>query len=186
MLKAIVRERPRTPQALAAIKGIGKAKLERYGSALLQAVSGASSPGILGPVDEPPTATAPPHRVDFPEAPAGPEANPGEDPSSVSQEEWTCRLLDRGFSAREAAAIRGLEFEVIVRHADVRACQRRRVPIEAFLGKETISRWDSWLSEHGPRRPPADAAGLPELWRVFLSDRGAMEAASEPSDPGLS
>ncbi|MHC5541685.1 RecQ family ATP-dependent DNA helicase, partial [Singulisphaera rosea] len=38
-MEALVRERPRTPQALAGIKGLGPARIERHGAALLAAVA---------------------------------------------------------------------------------------------------------------------------------------------------
>jgi ATP-dependent DNA helicase RecQ len=40
-LAALARERPRDPEALLRIPGIGKVKLERYGDALLEAIAGA-------------------------------------------------------------------------------------------------------------------------------------------------
>src|SRR5581483_9800302 len=38
-----VRSRPQTPQALAGIKGLGPARLERYGAALLKAIGAVPS-----------------------------------------------------------------------------------------------------------------------------------------------
>src|SRR5690606_7108522 len=43
-LEQIARLRPRSPHDLGTIRGIGKAKLERYGSALLEAIEGAGPP----------------------------------------------------------------------------------------------------------------------------------------------
>src|SRR5207249_4466869 len=38
-LEALVRQRPSTPAALASIKGLGRARIERHGSALLDAIA---------------------------------------------------------------------------------------------------------------------------------------------------
>jgi ATP-dependent DNA helicase RecQ len=43
-LEALVRERPSTPAALAVIKGLGRARIERHGAALLQAIAATPQP----------------------------------------------------------------------------------------------------------------------------------------------
>jgi ATP-dependent DNA helicase RecQ len=83
----------------------------------------------------------------------------------VPTEEWTCRLLDRGFSIDEAAAIRGLERSAIVRHATLAVRQGRSMLLEAILGEERLAQWDSWRREHGDAPPPA--AG--DLWAFFIA-----------------
>ncbi len=63
--------------------------------------------------------------VAAPSAPAA-RAKPAATVSSyVATEEWTCRLLDRGFTIDEAAAIRGLVVPEIVRHATLAVRQGR-------------------------------------------------------------
>ncbi len=110
-LEALVRERPRTPSELARIKGMSPAKMERYGKALLEAIT--ASPAA-------------------PEAPAAPAPSSG--PSShVPTEEWTWRLLDRGFTLDEAADIRGLERSAILRHALWAAPGPPRAPVRIPL-----------------------------------------------------
>jgi ATP-dependent DNA helicase RecQ len=162
-LEALVRARPQSPRELASIKGIGPAKLERFGSALLEVIragptaSQASTPGRLDTSEPKPK----PSPVPSPAAPTS---------SYVPTEEWTWRLLDRGFSAAEAAAIRGLEPAVILRHATWVARQGRPVPLEAFLSPETITRWDTWHHEHGDS-PPPDANAAAGLWALYLACR---------------
>ena len=155
-LDALVRERPGTPHALGSIKGLGPARLERHGAALLEAISGHPA---AKPV-EPPRAIAPPLAVpDEPPPPA----------DSVSTEEWTLRLLEKGFTPDEAAAIRGLEPVAILRHATVAARQGHFVPLASFLGPEMIDRWDARRREHGDA-PPADGP-QDALWSLFLACR---------------
>ncbi|MEW4567784.1 RecQ family ATP-dependent DNA helicase [Tautonia sp. JC769] len=184
-LELLVRHRPCSPHELGTIKGIGKAKLERYGAALLEAIAGV--PRAPEPIESPDhgeVAAPDPEPQDLP----GPEASPPSTgtPPPVSTEEWTCRLLDRGFSAPDAAAIRGLDLAEIVRHALERARQGRSVPIGAFLETGTIEQWDSWVLGRGPDPPPDDAQDRPELWSLFLALKRGGEPpleGSEAADP---
>jgi len=90
----------------------------------------------------------------------------------VPTEEWTWRLLDRGFTLDEAAAIRGLELSAIVRHALQTARQGRTIPLASFLAPEQIASWDAWRHEHGDVVPPAKQADAPAaLWPLFLACR---------------
>ncbi len=167
-LEAIVRSRPKTPQALAAIKGFGAAKLERYGAALLAAIS--EFLGISGePVQEPEPAklAAPPPAV--PSRTAGPLA--GSSNSYVPTEEWTWRLLDRGFNLDEVASIRGLDRSAVIRHATLAARKGKAVSPSVFLSAETLLRWKSWRIENGDRLPTAELIGAEsaDLWALFIA-----------------
>jgi ATP-dependent DNA helicase RecQ len=194
-LAAIVRERPSTPHALASIKGIGPSKLERYGSALLEAVRELSpaSPalpagefrdagplpplplgeGLLHSINEQETTPAP--RPTAPKQALTPTLSQGERGEEVAPslseyvptEEWTWRLIDRGFHLAEIAAIRGLEPAAIVRHATWAAKRGKSVPYSAFLTPEALARWEAWRGEE----PPPDAAAMPGLWPLFLACR---------------
>jgi ATP-dependent DNA helicase RecQ len=164
-LEALVRERPRSPRDLTAIKGLGPARIERYGAAILKAVGsapGASSSPPPSPVEPP--KTSPP----LPAPTVEPKPN-----RYVPSEEWTWRLLDRGFRLDEAAAIRGLERTAVIRHATWMARQGRAVPMTSFLDDETLGRWDAWRRDHGDA-PPDDALAA-ELWGLFLACRKAGE-----------
>ena len=167
-LEAIVRSRPSTPQALAAIKGFGAAKLERYGAALLAAIS--EFLGISGePVQEPEPAklAAPPPAV--PSMTSGPLARSSN--SYVPTEEWTWRLLDRGFNLDEVASIRGLDRSAVIRHATLAARQGKAVSPSVFLSAETLLRWKSWRIENGDRLPTAELIGAEsaDLWALFIA-----------------
>ncbi|QDV33235.1 RecQ family ATP-dependent DNA helicase [Tautonia plasticadhaerens] len=180
MLKTLVEERPRTPQELAAIKGFGKAKLERYGTALLEAIASAAHPDPTPPMPYQADQSASTNPVGFAVEPSDLFAGSAEDISAIPHEEWTCRLLDRGFSAAEAAAIRGLELDEIIRHAAMQARQGRSVPIDAFLGGEHLDRWEGWLSDRGPDEPPPEVDGTPDLWTLFLRGRSTSDAVPDP------
>ncbi|MFO0956723.1 MAG: RecQ family ATP-dependent DNA helicase [Isosphaeraceae bacterium] len=83
----------------------------------------------------------------------------------VRTEEWTWRLLERGFSADEAAAIRGLERSAIVRHATWMAREGRAIPLGAFLDPARLEAWRAWKGE----TPPEDADAV--VWALFLAAR---------------
>ncbi len=221
-LDALVRERPVNPSELARIKGIGPSKLERFGSAVLEAIRAEPST-TAPPMPEAPTqhsesggsgpesgTKGQAHQVgDGPElnpdrAPSFPSLSPskasgsggtlsrelspinsigghseqaaGERPARngsapsrlVPTEEWTWRLLDRGFTAEEAAAIRGLELATIIRHATSCARQGRPVPLSAFLPPDVLVRWEDLLSRGEPNDP--SLIGLdPALWALLVA-----------------
>jgi ATP-dependent DNA helicase RecQ len=192
-LDDLARSRPRTPQALAGIKGLGPARLERYGTALLEAIAQApEAPNTIG--DNPsgfrhsslapsrevvstealerPRAVASPAPSASPRSDRPPTGSDGSDarPSTASYvptEEWTWRLLDRGFTIDEAAAIRGLEPSIVIRHVTWMARQGRRVALERFLDAETIARWEAWRAEHGDAAPPPESPSA-ALWPLYL------------------
>ena len=165
-LEALVRERPRTPHELASIKGVGPVTRERYGAALLAAIAEAGAPAP--PVSRPGPVVA---RVE-----PKPVAKPSSTPPSkdyVPTEEWTWRLLDRGFSIDEAAAIRGLEVSAIVRHATLMARKGQPVAIDRLLPAEILNRWEERRRD-GEVSPPADSdEGSAGLWALFLASRGS-------------
>jgi ATP-dependent DNA helicase RecQ len=187
-LDELVRHRPRTPQALAQVKGIGPAKLERFGSALLAAMAGEpsvataeampshsethSSPSLSRPTEK--NEPRPEARV-LVTRPSPPTS------SYVSTEEWTWRLLDRGFTIDEAAAIRGLEVSAIVRHATWSARKGMAVPFVAFLSEETASRWTAHLQKNGTAASPPDDPSSERYWELFVACQKASEARY--SDP---
>ncbi|MBV8383141.1 MAG: RecQ family ATP-dependent DNA helicase [Planctomycetaceae bacterium] len=174
-LEALVRVRPRTPQELAGIKGLGPARLERYGAALLEAISQAGDPPSASIARPQPSAIpSAGSRVpadgpsDRPRLPTAPLAG-----SYVPTEEWTWRLLDRGFTLDEAAAIRGLDRSAVLRHVALMVRQGRPIAVETFLTPDLIRRWDAWRAEHGDAPPPFDRGASADLWTLFLACRTA-------------
>ncbi|MGC8643204.1 MAG: helix-turn-helix domain-containing protein, partial [Isosphaeraceae bacterium] len=92
-------------------------------------------------------------------------------PERVSTEEWTFRLIDRGFSVAEAAEIRRLERPTIIRHLLSMAQRDHCPPVEKFLPVETIASWDAWRSAHRDATPPADPADFLDLWPLYVACR---------------
>ena len=88
----------------------------------------------------------------------------------VPTEEWTWRLLERGFTLDESAAIRGLERSAIIRHATWVARQGRPIPLDAFLSQDLIARWDAWHRQQGETPPPEPEAAI-GLWPLYLACR---------------
>jgi ATP-dependent DNA helicase RecQ len=169
-LDDLVRTRPGSPGALAAVKGLGPSRLERYGTALLEAIAGCPA-GAPAPL---------PEGFDDFEPPALPPSRPADRPapSYVPTEEWTWRLIDRGFSLDEAAAIRGLDRAAVSRHLALVARQGKPVRAESFLDPETLGRWRAWHAERGGAEPPPGCES-PELWNLFLAcpaDRSVQDA----------
>jgi ATP-dependent DNA helicase RecQ len=178
-LEDLVRARPTSPHALAAIKGLGPARIERYGQAILKAISEAqpatSSPGtVAGSMAAAPPAAPTIMRPAPTRTPvADPNPSPAITPSYVSTEEWTWRLLDRGFTLDEAAAIRGLDRTAVIRHCLAMVGQGRPIALEAFLTPEVAANWQRWHSTRGEATPPGDLGGHAALWPLFLACRAA-------------
>ena len=170
-LVALVRDRPRTPNDLLGIKNFGAARLEKYGQLILNEIAGgprpkpqsAPPPSSIANRTEPITHAIPPVK-----RPAPPPTSPSS--TYVPTEEWTWRLLEKGFTPQEAAAIRGLELSAIIKHATLIARNGKRVPIEAFVVEEVLTRWRSWRATNSDV-PHPDAETMPDAWSLFLACR---------------
>ncbi len=183
-IDALVRDRPTTPAALAGIKGLGRSRIERHGEAILRAVAdfpqAGPAPLLLKPepaeMQDPGGAHREPRDPDPPAASAvltGPAASHStsvRSPDYVATEEWTSRLIDKGFSIAEAAAIRGLDPPMIVRHLTWMVRRGYRLSMEMILPLETISSWDAWRLEHGETAPSEPRDSL-HLWPLYLACR---------------
>jgi ATP-dependent DNA helicase RecQ len=175
-LRALVLERPSTPVALASIKGLGRSRVERYGGALLQAIAEC-------PRREEPSASA----GELPD-PAARPAVPGSPPPTtnaprVPTEEWTWRLIDRGFSVDEAAQIRGLDKEAIVRHLIWMVRRGCCLDVESFLAPEVIAAWDATRAGGADLKAPSAPAGSAFLWSLFLACRTAAGSSAPGAVP---
>ncbi|MEO6808427.1 MAG: RecQ family ATP-dependent DNA helicase [Isosphaeraceae bacterium] len=172
-LDAMLRERPVTPQALAAIKGIGPAKLERYGASLLATIAGAGGAHGSNPKPQRPDLG---REIDPPTASTHPWPNNSRE-SSHSQttsthvpiEEWTWRLVERGFTLNEAAAIRGLEPAAIIQHLTLAARNDRPILLESLVDPDRADHWRAWIRDRGNAAlPPDDALETLALWPLVL------------------
>jgi ATP-dependent DNA helicase RecQ len=103
----IARSRPDSLADLQQIKGMGPAKVEKYGAAILEAVR--ESRGT--PADRPSVSIEP--EPVLPLLGIEPTPPPAEDARAVPSAEWTARLIERGFRLDEIAALRGLSPAVI-------------------------------------------------------------------------
>ena len=90
--------------------------------------------------------------------------------AKVVAEEWTARLIERGFLIDEAAVIRGMERRVILRHLGWVLKRGRLLRIKEALEPDLIGRWSSWLAEEGDETPPPDARDWPGLWPLFVDE----------------
>ena len=187
-LEALVRERPRSPHDLASIKGVGPVIRERYGSALLSAISGESpapperekrlddAPSVRRSTNEIVEIAHPPSPS--PLKPATPRlettaSSPTASPNSsakvyVPTEEWTWQLLDRGFSLEDAAAIRGLEVPAIVRHATLMARKGYRLDLGRCMSSDLLAAWDDLRARQAS---PAEGEDRLGLWAFYLASR---------------
>jgi len=90
----------------------------------------------------------------------------------VPTEEWTWRLLDQGFSLDDAAAIRGLEPGVIVRHATLMARKGKAIPLDRWLSAQVMSDWIERY-RRGELEPPPGSEDPDGLWPLFLACRAS-------------
>ena len=172
-LADMVRTRPGSPHELSGIKGMGSYRLEKYGSTLLGAINAAEPIAYPSVLQDPPLVGPRPD----PSFGVGIEPEPpvSDREPIVPTEEWTGRLFDCGFSATEAALIRGFEPAAILRHAQVLVRGGRSVPIEAFVDRETLDLWNERL-EAGFETPMADWEAAPGIWALFVAIRRAGAA----------
>ncbi len=218
-MEDLVRVRPRSPADLGEIKGLGRARVERYGEAILEAIaqhsapSAPASPSPNGEVENrraegaspqssadvpvhsenrraegasplsSPDAPAPGQGAHAPRSPLettsepAPATTPAPTPSPapagghVATEEWTWRLLDRGFSIDEAAAIRGLDPAVIVRHLTWMARRGHLLTVETFLPADVAAAWETWAAAHPNGARPTEPAEALYLWPLFHACR---------------
>jgi len=79
--------------------------------------------------------------------------------------------LDRGFSIDEAAAIRGLEPVVVVRHLTWMVRRGHPLAVEAFLSADVVAAWEIWAAAHPDGARPDEPAEALYLWPLFHACR---------------
>jgi ATP-dependent DNA helicase RecQ len=167
LLEELVRIKPKTVRALAAIPGFGPARLERHGRAILDAIIGQpKSDGALDtmdPTERPEPKRAEPSRHSVASASAVPAT-----PARIPTEEWTFRLVDRGFGIEDVVAIRCLERAVVIRHLGWTIRAGREVPWDSALPAELVGRWKEHARTGGADASPEDSDQWPGLWPLFL------------------
>jgi ATP-dependent DNA helicase RecQ len=195
ILDTLVRERPRSPHELAAVKGFRPVIRERFGSALLAAISEepgqclVSNPVVNRPEPKPASAQSTNDAVD----PIEPRregtvhhqihdtaqssglvgnTHPTLGKTYVPTEEWTWRLLDQGFTLEDAAAIRGLELTAIVRHATLMARKGKPISLERCIPSVTLEALDERRAQREVEAP-SEAEDPSGLWALFLACRAS-------------
>lgn len=81
--------------------------------------------------------------------------------------------MDRGFSIEEAAAIRGIEPTVVVRHLVWMIRRGKGLEASAVLPAEVVAEWDGWLATHPGGESPEGPADHLHLWPLFRACRAA-------------
>jgi ATP-dependent DNA helicase RecQ len=122
---------------------------------------------------------------------SGPAASPSH-PSAVEAVRehlpgyyWTWRLLERGFSAADCAAIRSLDVETVLEHALAAARSAHPVPLAAFLGPAELEVMYAVLGLDATAAVDRLPEGLPpgvrsqhiELFRLELERSGEASQA---------
>jgi ATP-dependent DNA helicase RecQ len=92
-------------------------------------------------------------------------------PNHVPTEEWTWRLVDRGFSVEEAAAIRGLEPGAIIRHLTWMVRRGHEIRLESLLPPDVLLAWDAWQTTHVDMSSRPDFPESNAMWPLFLAYR---------------
>jgi ATP-dependent DNA helicase RecQ len=141
VLEELARSCPKTLDGLLAIKGIGPAKVAKYGERLLEILGGSSSRVISPPpaCDVGPSAASTGQRA---ASPSPSQRAPSSDGRTSTQSPpahyWTWRLLERGFTQAECALIRGVDEQTVLDHAIAAGRDGRSVSLDAFLPADMI------------------------------------------------
>ncbi len=193
-LTELARCRPDSPEALLEVKGIGPAKLERYGDQLLALLAGSEgeprglSPRPAQQEETTPEKTTPPDVMS--ETARGQAPRLADDVDVVRPGHyWTWRLLAAGFSAAECAEIRGLDREAILDHAIRAVDDGRPVQAESCLSTTLISALETLVGPVPPRQIRPLLAQLPggtqyEEVQLFLKCRRKPSDGEKQGETG--
>jgi ATP-dependent DNA helicase RecQ len=157
-IEAIAERQPTSAQELLDVKGIGEAKLQMYGEAVLEALSG--NHGSNG---------APAERTA--ESSGSPEeTSAARDTGEAAPSDcyWTWRLLNDGYSLADCVAIRSLDEQTIVEHLAEALDQGRTVDLRWVVTTEQEQHLDQ--AEQGEGQA---ALGLTSAhWRLWRRLQG--------------
>ncbi|NLX98574.1 MAG: RecQ family ATP-dependent DNA helicase [Rhodopirellula sp.] len=166
-LEELARWRPASQAGLMEIKGIGQAKLDRYGDAILSVIATAnpaatsSEPALPSADDESDNTAKGASAIAEKSARSlscdAKDSDVDEQPSHY----WTWRLLAKGFSVEESAAIRGVTSETILTHAVSAVDEGRRFDLRWCLSAELIAALESAAAAGAKLDPDALLKRLP-------------------------
>jgi ATP-dependent DNA helicase RecQ len=158
-LDELARARPKSVDGLLAVKGIGPAKVEQYGEALLELLSGSAGPAAQAEVED----FVESH--DEEQTPPADLFEPSVPPATTNLSQpnyyWTWRLLDAGFSPDECAEIRVLSAEVVRDHALRAADHGHAIDAGWFLDAGLMEQIEAELARVGTTRIRAALECLP-------------------------
>jgi ATP-dependent DNA helicase RecQ len=169
-LESIAQTRPDSSEALLAIKGIGEAKLRRYGRAILSLVGG--DDGESGAIDE--------NEPENANATAAPRPVDGSEPSHY----WSWRMLSAGLTVAECAAARGLERGDVLAHAARAIDSGWPVRAEWFFSADDLAILRNVVTDVAPKELRSLLGRLPEsidyaLVELFV--KCSQAASSSPA-----
>jgi hypothetical protein len=183
VLEELARTRPTTLDGILAIKGIGPAKVAKYGERLLEMLAAApiqQSPSgdnsgaawylTLGAAPKQRSATGQEPRIPDPTASVRPASEPT---PTVTQQQpapshgppshyWTWRLLERGFTQSECSIIRDIDEPAVLAHAILAAREGHAVPLDAFLTEDQIETLGELISRNPPDQINRNLTDLPD------------------------
>ena len=185
VLDELARVRPQNIDRMLAVKGMGPAKVAKYGERLLELLGAAPDSRDARPSSTPPPETnrpsfesKPPERAPARApaaqtddraarsitsarrtAPAPPSTNQSHGPSSHY---WTWRLLERGFTQSECAIIRDVDELAVLAHAILAAREGHCVPLDAFLTEDQIEILDELVGRKPPEQIDRHLNDLPD------------------------
>jgi ATP-dependent DNA helicase RecQ len=168
VLEALARQRPASLGAVSRIKGIGEAKLEKYGEAVL-AVLGRRSSGPRTDEPEKPShwgvcehteVASPP--VDEQATDESPELTSLPKGGTYPAHYWTWRLLAAGFRAEECCQIRRISRETALDHALQALEEGLPVGVDRCLSAELIAALDQLVVGEAPQQVRPLLAQLPQ------------------------
>ncbi len=157
-LRIISESQPSDAEALLAVKGIGEARLGRYGEELLKMVADVAD-------GKTPVAGSQPNDLHMPSEAKRPTTPPEKMPSVTAGSEpnhyWTWRMLFAGLSPRECASARAVDLDDVVAHAVQAIDSGWPVRPEWFFSDEELATLAKAIGPDEPKQMRPLLAKLP-------------------------
>jgi ATP-dependent DNA helicase RecQ len=178
-LEGLARAKPTSIDGMLEVKGIGPAKVAKFGERLLQLIVGTpadSSPPRNSRIrSQPDEWLEADSSVEFADEPRGRRErnrsqtsvdrvplSPAPQLLGPPSHYWTWRLLERGFTQSECALIRGVDEPTVLEHAVQAARDGHYVPLDAFLTDELIELLQNYVEHMSGTAANSRAGRLPE------------------------
>jgi ATP-dependent DNA helicase RecQ len=162
-LEGLARTKPESIDGLLSIKGIGSAKIAKYGERILELIGGAAGAERAPTMRSPGTHQPDPIPSHTREASDWSRRTVSEGSVSVrAAHYWTWRLLERGFTQSECALIRNMDEATVLRHAIESAREGNASPLNAFLPDELIQDLEKIVQAHSDQEIESFSDSLPD------------------------